>query len=209
MPTEPLRPLYLIGASGHARVIADAALRCWPERALVLVDDNPALAGQDLLPGLTVYGTPDLIPEGADCHVSIGNNQVRLAMRQRLAAKRVHWVTVIHPDAVVSPFAAVGEGSLIAARAVVAPGARLGWGVIVNHGAVVDHDCRVADGCHIAPAATLAGAVTVGEGALVGAGANVLPGLSVGADVVIGAGAVVTRPVPDGQVAKGCPARWI
>lgn len=51
--------------------------------------------------------------------------------------------------------------------------------------------------------------VTIGDNVWLGAGVIVLPGVSIGDDTVVGAGAVVTRDLPGGVVAVGCPARVI
>jgi acetyltransferase-like isoleucine patch superfamily enzyme len=49
--------------------------------------------------------------------------------------------------------------------------------------------------------------VRIGAGAWIGSGAIVMA--NVGRDTIVGAGAVVTKPLPDGVVAAGVPARVI
>lgn len=49
--------------------------------------------------------------------------------------------------------------------------------------------------------------ITVGSNSWIGSGAIVMA--NVGSDCIIGAGSVVTKPIPDGQVAVGNPARVI
>jgi sugar O-acyltransferase (sialic acid O-acetyltransferase NeuD family) len=207
MPIEPA-PLLLLGAGGHAKVVADAALCANPARALGVRDDNAARQGSPLLAGLLISGGTADVQLGDVCHVAIGDNAVRRRLTVALLARGAALASVLHPAACVSVYAEIGEGSFVAAQAVVGPAAAVGRGVILNHGAIVDHDCRVGDWCHVAPNATLGGGVRLGEGVLVGAGATVLPGLTIGDGAVIGAGAVVTRNVPDHVVAKGSPARW-
>jgi acetyltransferase-like isoleucine patch superfamily enzyme len=51
--------------------------------------------------------------------------------------------------------------------------------------------------------------ITIGDDVWLGAGARVLDGVSIGNRSVVGAGAVVTRSVPSGCVAKGVPARAV
>ncbi|HEX5359490.1 MAG TPA: acetyltransferase [Fluviicoccus sp.] len=207
MPTESA-PIWLVGAGGHAKVVADAVLSANPERALGVRDDSAARQGAALLAGLLINGGSADVRPGDVCHVAIGDNAVRRRMTLELIGRGAAVSSVRHPAACVSAYAEIGEGSFIAAQAVVGPAAAVGRGVIVNHGAIIDHDCRVGDWCHVAPNATLGGGVRLGEGVLVGAGATVLPGLTIGDGAVIGAGAVVTRNVPDHVVAKGSPARW-
>ena len=49
--------------------------------------------------------------------------------------------------------------------------------------------------------------VRIGSNVWVGAGAVILPGVTIGDDTVIGAGSVVTKDIPAGVVAVGCPCR--
>jgi sugar O-acyltransferase (sialic acid O-acetyltransferase NeuD family) len=198
-------PLLFVGAGGHARVVADAALlsRRWPQ--VHACDRDPARASGALLPGVPLLTASAAGALVAGVHVAIGDNLAR----EREAAQWGHdrLVSVLHPSACVSSAARLGAGCFVAAGAIVAAGAELGICVIVNHAAVVDHDVSVGAFSHIAPNATLGGAVRIGQRVLVGAGAVVLPGLAIADDVVIGAGAVVCQALPVPGTYVGVPAR--
>lgn len=201
-------PLLVFGAGGHARVVADAALKSsvWPR--VFSSDRDPAFCVGELLPGVRLLPVEVAKRElEAAIHVAIGDNAAR--EREANTWGLVRLVSVLHPAATVSPFAVLGAGCFVAAGAVVAPQASLGLGVIVNHGAVVDHDVRIGAFSHIAPGAVLGGEVRIGTRVFVGAGAVVLPGLSVCDGAVIGAGAVVCAPVTQAGTYVGVPAREI
>ena len=100
-----------------------------------------------------------------------------------------------------------GRGLFVQTLANLSEGSRVGEGTRLNIGANVMHDAWLGDFVTIAPGAILLGRVSVGDGSYIGAGAVVLPEITIGRDVMVGAGAVVTRPVPDGSVVKGVPAR--
>lgn len=200
--------IYMIGASGHGKVVLDALLSNHvPLNQIRVRDGAPVLEGHDLLG--CVIRTPAVVPTmaGQLFHLAIGSCSVRQRLFLELIALGALPSTVIHPHASVSRFAKVDDGAFVAARAIVAPAARVGHCVIVNHGAIVDHDCAVDVFSHIAPNATLGGGVKVGKGVFIGAGAIVLPGVYVGDGAVIGAGAVVTKNVAAGEVHVGVPAR--
>ena len=198
--------LLVLGAGGHGRVVADAAVAQGAWARVRATDRDPGRTGQALLPGLPVEALDAAVAGSAQAHVAIGS----AAAREREAkAIGLPLATVVHPDASVSPHADIGEGSFIAARAVVAPGARLGRCAIVNHGAVVDHDVQVGAFTHIAPLAALGGNASIGERVLVGAGAAVLPGVRIGDDIVIGAGAVVREHLQAPGIYAGVPARRV
>ena len=204
--TAPTSILLVLGAGGHGRVAADAALAQGRWARVRVSDRDPARTGEALLPGLDVEALDTAVALSSELHVAIGS----AAAREREArAIGLPLATVIHPDASVSPHAEVGEGSFVAARAVVAPGARLGRCVIVNHGAVVDHDVRVGAFTHVAPLAALGGNARIGERVLVGAGAAVLPGVRIADDIVVGAGAVVREHLDVPGIYAGVPARRV
>lgn len=200
------RPLFVIGAGGHASVVIDAC------RRLGLGLEQLRL--RDAVPGMRVFDLLAEVPEvtpaiaGHGFHVAVGNTASRERLHGlALAAGAEPW-TVIHPAAVIAESAAIGGGSLVAALALVAPRAAIGSATIINHGAIVEHDCAVGDFAHIAPRATLGGGARVGDRCLIGAGAVVLPGVSIGAGTIVGAGAVITADVSGGTWV-GVPAHRV
>lgn len=200
--------LAILGASGHGKVVADAAeAKGWQE--VVFFDDAwPGIQenGPWLVKGDT-NALMDALSEYDGVVVGIGNNAIRANKQVQLVNAGAEVVTIIHPDATVSPHAQVGSGSVVFAQAVVNACATVGAGVIVNTGSVVEHDCLVGDFSHISPNAVLAGGVRLQEQCWVGAGASIRQLLEVGKAAVVGMGAVVTRDVCAGSVVAGNAAR--
>lgn len=198
--------LVIVGAGGHGRVVADAALATGGWSRVVATDRNPARCAGELLPGVALLPFDHALALEAQVHVAIGSAQGREREAQAAAGRLA---SVLHPRACVSPASTIAPGCFIAAQAVVAPGACLGTCVIVNHGAVVDHDVQVGDFSHVAPLAALGGESVVGRGVLVGAGAVVLPQRRVCDDAVVGAGAVVLADIGEPGVHAGVPAQRV
>ncbi|HSV35307.1 MAG TPA: acetyltransferase [Ramlibacter sp.] len=198
--------LLILGAGGHGRVVADAALRAGAWDAVAATDRNASRCQGELLPGVALLDPAPSLAAAAHVHIAIGSARSR---EQEAAQVTGSLATVVHPQASLSRAARVGEGCFIAAQAIVGPCAVLGRCVIVNHGAVVDHDVTVGDFSHIAPLAALGGAVKIGQRVLIGSGASVLPGVSIGDDVIVGAGAVVNVDLRDAGTYVGVPARRV
>ena len=200
--------LAVLGASGHGKVVADAAeLAGWAE--VVFFDDAWPERKRNG-PWQVIGNTAALTADAGSFDgvvVAIGNNRIRQAKQAELAEAEVRLVSIIHPAAVVSKYAAVGIGSVVFANAVINACASVGAGCIVNTGAVVEHDCVLGDFAHISPNAVLAGGVKVGSLVWVGGGAAVRQLIEIHEGAVVGMGAVVTRDVPPGVVVAGSPAR--
>ena len=198
------KPLYLLGASGHAKVILES-LEASGKKVTGLFDDNPAI--KELL-GLGVIGLIKDAAEIADSFfiISICNNKIRKRVAE---SYEFQYGTAVHPNAVLSPSSSIDYGTVIMAGAVVNAGTTIGKHAILNTRCSVDHDCVLGDYVHISPGATLAGNVKLGEGVHVGAGACVIPGITIGKWATIGAGAVIIRDVPDHAVVVGNPGRII
>ncbi len=201
--------ILIVGAGGHAKVVADILL-CQGLAVLGYVDDDPSSWGEQRL-GLPVLGgidrwtehTPDGLVMG------VGGNAARQAIVRRLGeAAADMWRNAVHPSATVAPSVRLGVGVVIAAQAALNPDTVVGDHVIINTGATVDHDCILGEYSHIAPGAHLAGGVQVGAGTLVGVGVSVIPYQTIGSWSTIGAGATVVREIPGHVTAYGVPARW-
>ena len=204
------RRIYLWGAGGHAKVVADVA-RALGMCVVGFIEESSERHGQDYYGAKILGGESWLLSSQADrtCEVfvAIGHNAARLHCLE--VATRAGYVvpTLIHPMASVSPTARLEPGTIVMAGAVVQADTVIGLGGIVNTGASVDHDGLLGRGVHIAPGARLAGQVTVGDRTLIGVGAAVIPQTRIGHDCVVGAGAAVVCDVPDGQTVVGIPAR--
>jgi sugar O-acyltransferase (sialic acid O-acetyltransferase NeuD family) len=198
--------VLILGAGGHAKVVADI-LQLQGVKIIGLLDDAESSWGTDWF-GLPVLGGIDTYAEfDVDgLIIAIGSNQAREKIAARIGT-RVNWVNAIHPAAVIARSARLGVGTVVTAQAVVNPDARVGSHAIINTCASVDHDCTIGDYAHIAPGVHLAGGVEIGKGVLMGIGSQAVPNCRVGDWAIIGAGATLVHDMPAGAVARGTPAR--
>jgi len=206
--------IVIIGAGGHAQVIADCILRRQERDASVsllgFVDDRASIRGELIL-GFPVLGSLSelsAIPHDGVV-VAIGDNQTRAQIFTRLQKQRERLVNIIHPASIVAPDVRLGDGIMICAGVVVNSGVTIGDNVILNTGCTVDHHSQIGAHVHIAPGVHLAGNVHINSGVFVGIGASVIPSRVVGDWAVVGAGAVVTTDVPPWTTNVGVPARTI
>lgn len=205
-----MKTLAIVGASGHGKVVADAAVSSGEWNAVVFYDDawpqkirngNSSIVGntQSLL---AVNEKPSII-------IAIGNNKIRLEKQQQFAATGFDLATVVHPTAVISTNATIGNGTVVMAGSVINADAQVGEACIINTNAVVEHDCVLADAVHISPGACLAGGVFMDECSWLGIGASVIQLKKIGMNVVVGANSAVVTDLPDNVTAVGAPARII
>ncbi len=94
--------LTLVGASGLAREVV-ALLRSLPDedREVVLVDDDPALAGTEV-DGAPVVGGLDTLDGSGEVLLCVGSGRARRRIATRLAAQGVdrdRYATLVHPRA--------------------------------------------------------------------------------------------------------------
>src|SRR4051812_16400441 len=205
------KKVFIYGAGGHGKVIADMLLTARVAGFAGFVDDDDKNKGRSIL-GYRVLGGPAWLKEQAavadiEIVLGIGDNSGRRAVAERCRAWGAVLRTTLHPSAVVARSAKLGAGTVVMAHATINPDAELGEGAIVNTGAVVEHDVKAGNYAHLSPNSTMGGAAAIGELSLLGTGAIILPGVSVGSRTVVGAGAVVTESLPDNVVAVGVPAR--
>ena len=203
--------LLIIGAGGHGKVVAEAAMSMKRWEAVVFLDDRyRELDGSLPWP---VIGSLEPVAknytEYTDIVVAVGDGRKRLELLDRYIAQGFNAPLLIQAGAWISPSARLGAGSVVLAQAAVNASAQIGRGCIINTGASVDHDCVLGDGVHVCPGVHLGGEVTVGRLSWVGIGASVIQQVRIGEGVTIGAGAAVVSDVHDMHTVAGVPAKVI
>ncbi|MCP4902396.1 MAG: acetyltransferase [bacterium] len=206
--------LIILGAGGHAKVVADAVRLAGNFEIVGFLDDlDEARWGSPFCESTVLGGSraiPELRRQGLRrAVIAVGDCAARHRLTELVCAEGFEPTTVIHPSAVVSPDIEIGPGTVLLAGSVVNCGSRLGRSVIINTAASVDHDCAVDDAVHICPGVHLAAHVHVGSEAWVGIGSCVRDRVHIGAGSCIGAGSVVVSDIPAGALAYGAPCRKI
>jgi len=203
--------LLIVGAGGHGKVVADAALQQGAWQRLAFLDDDPDLTGPVV--GLPLLGhlraAAGIRSEFPDIVVAIGSAQLRLRLMEELRQQGFGLPLIRHPSASISPFATLGEGCVVFAQSAINADTSLGRGCIVNTGATIDHDCTLGDGVHVSPGAHLAGEVRVGRASWIGIGACVRENIVVGDEVTVAAGAAVVTDIGNNLTVAGVPAASI
>jgi sugar O-acyltransferase (sialic acid O-acetyltransferase NeuD family) len=190
----PASRLLIVGAGGHGRSVAEAAVLSGQYELAGFVDDGMAV-GSAIWHTSVLGSTADLKAYAALCDkvvVAIGNNALRESLVTRLVGLGFELTTVIHPKAIVSPSAVIGQGCAIMAGAIVGTEAHLGLGVIANCGSVVDHHAQVHEFGHLGVNACMAGGAILGRKAWMQAGSALGYGAQVPADAVLAPGVALT-----------------
>lgn len=186
--------LLILGAGGHGKSVAEAALLSAEWQKVVFLDDAWPHVSEAL--GLPVAGQVSAVEEWhGRCQgaiAAVGNNIVREQWIEVIECAGIELVSVIHPRSWVSPSAVIGAGSAVMAGAVVGTVSSLGRGVIVNSNATVDHDVLMEDFAHLGVGVQLAGGVKVGARAWLQAGSSCGYNVTVEPDVIFGPGTVLS-----------------
>jgi sugar O-acyltransferase (sialic acid O-acetyltransferase NeuD family) len=195
--------LIIIGAGGHGKVIADAALKIGYTNICYI--DDYAKGNVMSFPIISTSADIERLNDGStDFIIGIGNNAVRKTIAETY---NINWVSIVHPSAQIAFNVKIGKGTVVMANAVVNVCTTIGEHCIINTGAIVEHDNIIENYAHISPNVALGGTVRVGAGSHIGIGATVKNNTEICSDCTIGAGAVVVKNINEPGTYVGVPVR--
>lgn len=200
------KDIIIIGAGGHAKVIADIIYKSG-DNLIGFLDDNLSLQGKKIYLDKKVIGTTKDIDKYKEYYfvIGIGNNSIRKKINNE---NNLKLYTAIHPSAIIAQDVKIGTGSVIMAGVVINPGTVIGKNCIINTCSSLDHDNLLEDYVHISPGAHLAGTVSVKEGTWICTGAIIKNNITIGKNNIIGAGGVVIKDIIEENATYiGVPAR--
>lgn len=205
-----MKKIIIIGAGGHAKVIADIILQNKEYQITGLIAQKeekgfwniPVIGDDECLPHLFEKGIHHAF-------VAIGNGKIREKITGILSEIGYEIVNVISGKAVISPTVKLGRGIAIMPGAVINADTIIEDGCIVNTNASIDHDNYVDCFTHVAPGSAIAGFNRIGRNCFLGTGCRVIDKIEIGDNSIIGAGSVVIKNVEGNCTAVGVPARVI
>lgn len=204
-----MKKIVIIGAGGHAKVIADIIIKSGDE-VIGFLDDNVEIGTIIIkFKSLKIIGTSKDIKNFDDNTffvIGIGSNDIR---KKISAENNVKWYTAVHPNAIIGIDVIIEEGTVIMPGAIINVGTRIGKHSIINTSASIDHDNEIGNFVHVSPNATLAGTVKVCDLTHIGAGATVKNNISINKKSVIGAGAVVIKDINEEGTHIGIPTKFL
>ena len=195
------KDVIIIGAGGHAKVIADI-VKSSGDNLVGFLDDNMDIQGNVIFEDKIVLGTTkeEDIEKYKDNYfiIGIGSNRVRKLISEKYP--NLKWYTAIHPSSIIGSDVSINEGTAIMAGTVINTGTVVGKHCIVNTSSSLDHDNILEDYVHISPGSHLAGTVKISEGTWICAGVTVINNITIGKNNIIGAGATVIKNIEE----EGC-----
>lgn len=206
------KQVVIIGAGGHAKVIADIIQKSG-DVVYGFLDDNlkkgTVIANDEKLKVVGDFNTRFTLPithPELEFIIAIGDNERRKEIVEKNVPSMKYY-TAIHPSVNIGINVSIGEGTVIMANACINSSANIGKHCIINTGAIVEHDNQLEDYVHISPNATLCGTVKIGESTHIGAGVTVKNNIDITSNCTIGAGAVVVKNIEEEGTYVGVPAK--
>jgi len=194
-----MEKLFIYGASGHGKVVADIAKLNGYKVEFIDDGENEYL---DFDTFLNRY-------KKANISLGIGDNHIRYKIYKKLKKYNYNVCTLIHPSAIISDNVKIGEGSVIMPNVVINHNVTIKKGSILNTGCIVEHDCNIGKFVHISPNVALAGNVKINKFTHLGIGSSVIQNITIGKNCIVGAGAVVINDIDNNKKVVGVPAKEI
>lgn len=202
------KQVVIIGAGGHAKVIADIIQKS-NDKLIGFLDDN--LPKETIvIKNYKIIGNFNdrfsISAENKDVEfvIALGDNNKR---KEIANSSNIKFYTAIHPSAQIGLDVNIEQGTVVMANTVINSAAKIGKHCIINTGSIIEHDNIIENFVHISPNAALGGTVKIGETTHIGIGAVVKNNIKVCENCIIGAGSVVVKDMVEEGVYIGTPAR--
>lgn len=202
------KKVIIIGAGGHAKVIADIIEKSGDqivgflddkiEKNTIIVKDYKVIGDLNSRFSLSIAN------KDYEFIIAIGDNKKREEISK---SPNLKFYTAIHPSAQIGLDVEIEEGTVIMAHVCINSSSRVGKHCIINTGAIIEHDNIIENFVHISPNATLGGTVKVGENTHIGIGSVVKNNITICQNCTVGAGAVVVKNIIEEGTYIGVPAR--
>lgn len=203
------KKIIIIGAGGHARMIATSILKNKNMELAYFISDYKKTKNETIF-NIPVVSINNI--KNKDLYyyiVGIGNNKERKNIYNNLKKERKKLISIIDNTAIININVSIKKGCFIAPGVIINTGTVIKKNTIINTGSIIEHDCQIGKNCHLAPGIKMAGYVKVGNCSFIGIGSSIKDKISIGNNVTIGMGSVVINNIKNNIIIVGIPAKKI
>lgn len=206
-----MQKIFIIGSSGHAKVIIDIVIKDKKYEIVGLIDDFKKI-GEEVL-GYKILGGRNNIEKLTKIHktnkiiVGVGDNLHRHEIVKKL--KKCNFIKAIHPSAQIGLNVIIGPGTVVMSGVSINTDSKVGKHCILNTNSSLDHDNIMCDFASLAPGSTTGGNVEIGKLSSICLGAKVINGVKIGNNTIIGSGSCVLNNIGKNLLAYGTPCKAI
>lgn len=206
------KSIYILGIGRNSSVYVDLAQSSGYEVLGLYHFDNTRTG--EIIAGVPIIGCTESLFEreslsGMNFALSMGDNQIRSVLYERLKGKKGSIPQLIHPTSIVSKFAKLNDGVVVHANTVIQADVEIGENTVVSYNSSITHSTRIGKSCYIAAGANVGAYVDFGDFCFIGQGCVIVSGKvkTIGNNSIIGAGSVVIGDVEPNVIVAGNPAR--
>ena len=209
------KKIYALGVGHNTPVFIDLAEACGYE-VIGLYHYNEERTGE-IDHGFSIVGSfKDLFAkkslEGESFLLTMGNNDIRRELSEKIISLGGSVPTLIHPRAVISRFAEISSvGVYISPFTYVQADSTVGSNTILLSHVNISHTVQVGENCFIAGGATIGAYTIVENNVFIGQGALSISGKvsRIGTRAYIGARSLLTKEVTANSLMFGTPAKYV
>jgi serine acetyltransferase len=209
-----MKTLYLCGAGNpdgvRLAMIVNREEPKWDR--LVVLDDDPARHGQELLGAPIAGGIEEMLAKADPSTDNVVNliarsTATRRKVRNKILATGIPFAQLIHPGVETLGVTFGGADVTVYENATLCANSTIGEGSVVFMNAVIGHGATVKQGAVVGPGAVLNARVVLSDLGYFGTNASILPDLTIGEAATVGANSAVVADVPAKATAIGVPAQ--
>lgn len=210
-----MKKIYALGVGHNTPVFIDLAESCGFEVCGLYHYNSERTGKQDH--GFNIIGSfNDLFSKndlkGMNFLLTMGDNQIRATLSEKIMSMGGNVPTLIHPSAVISRFASISPiGVYIYAFTLVQANSTIGNNTVLLSHVNISHNSSIGNSCFIAGGAIIGAYTNVCDEVFIGQGAISISGKvkEIGHKAYVGARSLITKDIPPHAIVMGQPAKVI
>lgn len=210
-----MKKIYALGVGHNTPVFIDLAESCGFEVCGLYHYNSERTGKQDH--GFNIIGSfNDLFSKndlkGMNFLLTMGDNQIRATLSEKIMSMGGNVPTLIHPSAVISRFASISPiGVYIYAFTLVQANSTIGNNTVLLSHVNISHNSSIGNSCFIAGGTIIGAYTNVCDEVFIGQGAISISGKvkEIGHKAYVGARSLITKDIPPHAIVMGQPAKVI